>query len=63
MEGAALCMVAQYRRVRFGACFLVMANQTRAAKGLDNPICYDIDRSIKTAVEALRILIDEDKKK
>ena len=63
MEGAALCMVAQYRKVRFGACFLVMANQTRAELGLDNPICRDIDRSIKVAVEAIKILIDEDKKK
>lgn len=63
MEGAALSIVAQYRRVRFGACFLAMANQTRAEMGLENPVSHDIDRSIKVSVEALRILIDEDKKK
>lgn len=63
MESAALFIVGQYLKVRVGACFLVMGNQTRAAAGLENIQCHDIDRAIKVSVEALRKLIDEDKKK
>ena len=63
MESAALFIVGQYLRVRVGSCFLVVANQTRAAAGLDNPQVHDTDKAIKVAVEAMRALIDEDKKK
>lgn len=62
MESAALYIVGQYLKVRVGACFLVMGNQTRAAKGLSNPVCDDIDLAIKVAVGAIKNLIDEDKK-
>ena len=34
-----------------------MANQERAKKGLDNPVVHDTEAPIRTAVEALRILI------
>lgn len=63
MESAALFIVGQYLKVRVGSCFLVVANQTRAAAGLDNPQVHDTDMAIKVAVEAMRSLIDEDKKK
>ena len=61
MESATLFIVGAYRRVRAGTVLLVMANQTRAAKGLSNPIVHDTDRAIRTAVEAVRILIQKDR--
>ena len=63
MESAALFVVANYLRVRCGSNFLVVANQEREKAGLDNPVVHDTDAAIKVAVEALRILIQEDKAK
>lgn len=63
MESAALFIVASYLRVRAGACFLVMANQERAKAGLDNHQVHDTESAIKTAVEAIRLLIREDREK
>lgn len=63
MESAALFIVAQYLHVRCGSCFLVVANQQRALAGLPNPQVHDTDKAIRAAIEALKILIDEDKKK
>ncbi|MBR2528351.1 MAG: uridine phosphorylase [Blautia sp.] len=60
MESAALFTVASYLRVRCGSVFLVVANQERAKKGLDNPLVHDTDLAIKTAVEAIRLLIAQD---
>ena len=61
MESAALFIVAAYLKVRVGSCFLVVANQERAKAGLDNPQVHDTDLAIRCAVEALRILIENDK--
>ncbi len=63
MESAALFIVGQYLKVRVGSCFLVVANQERAKAGLDNPQVHDTDGAIRVAIEAMKILIDEDKKK
>ena len=63
MESSTLFIVGAYRKVRAGTVLLVMANQTRAAKGLSNPIVHDTDGAIRTAVEAVRILIREDREK
>ena len=63
MESAALFIVGQYLRVRVGSCFLVVANQEREAAGLDNPQVHDTEGAIKVSVEALKILIEEDKNK
>ena len=63
MESAALFIVGQYLKVRVGSCFLVVANQTRAAAGLPNPQEHDTDKAIRVAVEAIKLLIDEDKRK
>ena len=63
MESAALFIVGQYLKVRVGSCFLVVANQERAAAGLDNPQVHDTDMAIRVAIEAFKQLIDEDKKK
>lgn len=63
MESAALFIAGSFLRVRVGSCFLVVANQERAKKGLENNQAHDTESAIKTAVEALRILIREDKEK
>ena len=61
MESAALFVAGGFLRVRVGSCFLVVANQERAKKGLENKQAHDTELAIKTAVEALRILIKQDK--
>lgn len=60
MESAALFIVASYLRVRAGSTFLVVGNQERDKAGLENPIVHDTESAIKTAVEAVRILIKRD---
>ena len=62
MESAALFVVASYLKVRAGSVLLVMANQERAKAGLSNPVVHDTDAAVQTAVEAVRILIRQDKK-
>lgn len=61
MESAALFIVGQFLRVRVGSCFLAVANQEREKKGLPNEQVHDTELAIKTAVEAVRILIREEK--
>ncbi|MDD2397287.1 MAG: uridine phosphorylase [Tissierellia bacterium] len=61
MESAALFTVAAFRKVRAGSVFLVVANQERRRLGLDDPQEHDTEAAIVTAIEALRILINEDK--
>ncbi len=61
MESAALFIVGAYRRVRVGAVLSVVANQERRRLGLDDPQVHDTEDAIKAAVEAIRILIKEDK--
>lgn len=62
MESAALFIVASYLRVRMGTVLLTVANQEREKQGLENPVVHDTEKAIKTAIEALKILIDNDKK-
>ena len=62
MESAALFVVASCRKVRIGTVLLTMANQERAKKGLDNPVVHDTEAPIRTAVEALRILIRKERR-
>ena len=61
MESAALFVVASSLGVRAGSCLLVMANQEREKKGLDNPVVRDTDIAICLAVEGIRKLIETDK--
>lgn len=63
MESAALFTVASTLGVRAGSVFLVVANQEREREGLENPVVHDTDAAIRTAVEALRKMIQEDKAK
>ncbi len=63
MESAALFVVASYLKVKVGSVFLTVANQERDRQNLDNPVVHDTEKAIKTAIEALKILIDNDKNK
>ena len=63
METAALFIEGSFLRARVGACYLVMANQERAKKGLPNPQVHDTEGAITTAVEALKLLIREDSRR
>lgn len=62
MESAALYIVSAVRNLRAGSVFHCVWNQEQAGCGMpqENHIS-DTTRAIKTAVEALRILINQDK--
>ncbi|MDO4173763.1 MAG: uridine phosphorylase [Eubacteriales bacterium] len=61
MESATLFIVAAVRRVRIGSILLVLGNQTRRAMGLEDIQVHDTSQCIRTAVDALRLLIAADK--
>ena len=63
MESAALFTVGAYRHVRVGSIFLVMANQEREALGLPNPVVHDTDLPIRTGIEAMKEVIQNDRRK
>jgi len=63
MESATLFVVGGIFDVRIGTVLLTLANQERALAGLPNPQAHDITGGIRTAVEAMRILIQKDKTK
>jgi len=63
MESAALYIVASHLRVRCGCDLLVVGNQERQAKGLENVIVHDTEAAIRVAIRALHILIDADREK
>ena len=60
MESAALFTVGSFLRVRVGSLFLVVANQERAAKGMENPVVHDMELPIRAVIEAIRSLIRSD---
>jgi len=61
MESAALFVVASALKCRCGACFHVIWNQEREAAGLDQQMCEDTSASVRTAVEAMRLVIAADR--
>lgn len=61
MESAALFIVAGYLHVRCGTTLLVVANQEREKQGLPNPQVHDTDLAIRSAIEAVKYLIETDK--
>ena len=61
MESAALFVVGSALKVKVGSVFLTVANQEREKLNLENPVIHDTDMAIKTAIEALKILIENDK--
>ena len=62
MESAALFVVAAALGCRCGSCFHVVWNQEREAAGLDQKMSEDTSSSVKGAVEALKLLIEADRK-
>ena len=62
MESAALFVVASALRCRCGSCFHVVWNQEREAAGLDQKMSEDTSSSVKVSVEALKLLIEADRK-
>ena len=62
MESAALFVVAAALGCRCGSCFHVIWNQEREAAGLDQKMNEDTSHSVKVAVEALKLLIEADRK-
>ena len=58
MESSTLYIVSQILGARSGCVLNVVWNQEREKKGLDNPRCHDTENAIKTAVEAVKILIE-----
>ncbi|MCL2820251.1 MAG: uridine phosphorylase [Oscillospiraceae bacterium] len=59
MESASLYIVAQTLGAKAGCVLNVVWNQEREAKGLSNPQSHDTTLAIKTAVEAVRILMNK----
>ncbi len=63
MESATLFTVAAYLRVRCGAVLFIMSNQERLKAGLSNVIEHDTDKAIRTAIEAIQLMIQQDQAK
>ena len=61
MESAALFTVCASLGAKAGAVMLCVWNQEREKAGLDNKEEHDTEKAIKTAVEAIKILINEGK--
>jgi len=61
MESAALFTVAAARGVRCGSVFHVIWNQEREAAGLDQKESLDTSSAILVGVEALKLLIQQDR--
>ena len=60
MESAALFVVASYLHVKIGSIFLVVwVNQEREKLHLENPVAHDAQAAIKSAVDAIRLMIDD----
>ncbi len=62
MESAALFSVATARHVRAGAVFTALWNVERSKAGLPDKVCESSERAIRCAVDAIKILIEKDKK-
>ena len=60
MESSALFIVSQILGARSGCVLNVVWNQERESRGMSNPHSHDTSFAIKTAVEAVRILIERE---
>lgn len=63
MECATLFTVASHLHIRAGGVLLAILNQERNKKFNEDNLFLDNERSIKTAIEALKILIKNDENK
>lgn len=61
MESAALFITAASLNVKAGSVLVVLANQEREKLGLENPVVHDTDMAIRTAIEAIKIMIKKEK--
>ena len=61
MECAAIFAVGIARRVRCGAVLTALWNVERSKAGMPDNITYDSSRAIHCAIDAIKILIQEDK--
>ena len=61
MESAALFVVAAALGVRCGSCFHVIWNQEREAAGLDQHMSEDTSAAVRCSVEALKLIIQQNK--
>jgi len=61
MESATQFCVASSLKVKCGAVFHVIWNQERELKGLPSKVDENTENAIKTAIEAIKILISENK--
>ena len=61
MESSTLYIVCQILRAKAGCVLSVVWNQERARLGMSNPEVHDTTRAIRTAVEAIRIMIEDEK--
>ncbi len=62
MESGALFIVSSVRRLHAGAVFHVVWNQEQAGSGMPTERVEDTDGAVRTAVEAIRILIKNGKR-
>ena len=58
---AALFTVAAARGLRCGACFGALWNQEREKAGLDQDAVFDTSAPVRVGVEALKLLIAQDR--
>ncbi len=63
MESAAVFAVCTAHKKRRGAVFTALWNVERSKQGLEDNITYDSTRAIECAVRAIKILIEQDKKR
>lgn len=61
MESAATFVVAAALRCRCGSCFHTVWNQEREKAGLDQRMSENTASAVRTAVEAIKLLIAQDK--
>ncbi|VIF94799.1 uridine phosphorylase [Clostridioides difficile] len=61
MESAALFTVANYLKVKCGTILLAVANQEREKAGLSNEGFYDVTLETEVTIEAIKILIENNK--
>lgn len=61
MESAVLFAVGAAKNVRTGACMLVLHNQERVKKNINDKKDYTGEEAIDLIIEAIKILIDKDK--
>lgn len=63
MESSTLFIVSQALHVRAGAMFIAFANQEREKQGLDNTQNHDLKPMLDCAIDTMRTLIQNDKKR